>query len=264
MDLELHARLLKAALDNGLSLGTHVQQKEEVKLVYSENFIKSGEFGKICKEIGKVPEEVLLEFFRPTGPPSLKAPLYMSKDTNPESFKFNVHKLKRNSEALSNCISDLITLWSNDTTRRLKKHHSINEKMVKGYLKVRDTNHPDEDRKFTHEDIRQAIINYQLWAKAADQNDRVWFQRWSLDGFLRSNKAITEWCYSREEMMAKVGEQYFEIQVEEKDDIDQEVLDKSRLSHLRDLKESIDRGEKLTADWQGFWDQYHHLLDGQS
>ena len=264
MDPELHARLLEAALNNGIALGTHIQQKEEVKLVYSKNFVKSGEFGKICKKIGRVPEEILLEFFRPTGPSDHNHTFIMSKDIEPKHFEFNVHKLKRNAGALNDCLTDLLEVWSKDSSGKLKTHHKINEKMVRGYLKVRTTEHPDYDRKFSHEDIRQAIINYQLWAKASKDNERVWFQLWDLSGFLRSNKAISEWCYDLKTMKDKVGNQYFDEEEQDEDETSDEEKKKITLFHLNELAKDLKTGREIPEEWKKFWEENKHLLDEES
>lgn len=263
MDPELIAKLMKACIEHDLPMSIHVQQKEPVKIVFSQNFITSGEYEQICREIGSSPGEFTFRINKPTGSAAHKHTLYISKDIEPEHFQFSVHKLKRNAGALSDCLTDLMETWAKDSSGKLKKHHSLNEKMSKGYLKIRETVNPDTDFKFTHEEIKNSILNYQLWALTAKGNSKVWFQKWDLSAFLRSNKAIPDWCYDREEMIGKVGEQYFEDsdipKVKTKEEIEEDH--QRDLSFMKMIKESVDKGRELKGDFLEFWETHQHLLD---
>lgn len=265
MDLELIGKLMAACVEHDLPMSTHVQQKEPVKIVFSQNFVKSAEYEQICREIGSTPGEFTLKINRPTGPADQKHTFIMSKDIEPEHFLFSVHKLKRNPSALSDCLTDLLETWAKDSSGKLKKHHSINEKMAKGYLKIRDIENPDTNVKFSHEDIKKSILNYQLWAQASKENPKVWFQKWDLSSFLRSNKAIPDWCYDREEMVGKVGEQYFDIEFEKpktQEEVEEDL--KAQLSFLRTIKKDLDEGRPPEGEFLEYWEKNKHLLDDAS
>lgn len=261
MDPELIIKLLITCVKYNLPRGSHVQQKEDVKIVFSNNFLRSTEFEQFCREAGITPGEFLLDINRPTAPPRPKSYLYISKDIEPEHLKYSVHKLKRESGALSDCLTDLVTLWNKDSSGKLKTHHKINEKMINGYLKVRSSEHPDNDRPYTHEDIRKAIKNYHEWALAAKNNDRVWLQVWDLSSFLRSNKAISEWCYRREDMIAKVGPQYFEEQPPEKTQEEKDRIKQNTINLLKEIKVDVDKGIMPVGEFLQIWNENKHLLD---
>lgn len=260
MDKELMAKLMLACIQNNVPMGTHKQQKEPIKVLFSDSWVDTAEFDDICREINVLPGEFVKKINRPTGLPGLTSPLYMSKDTNPEHFLFTVHKLKRNTGAINDCLTDLLETWIKDRSGKLKNHHKLTEKMKRGYLKLRDAEHPDEDRKLSHQDIKTSIENYQLWAMASKNNEGVWFQKWDLDGFLRSNKAVSEWCYDKKNMMEKVGEQYFEIKEAEPNE-DPEEAKQRKLSFLKDIKANIDKGREPEGEFLEFWNEHKHLLE---
>lgn len=70
----------------------------------------------------------------------------------------------------------------------LKTHRSVNEKMVRGYLKQRE--------QYTHDEIINALTVYGKWAQAKEKAlkdgdiDSFWFHRWDLDQLLISNKSM--------------------------------------------------------------------------
>lgn len=263
MDRDLIIKLMATCVKYNLPRGTHAQQKEDVKIVFSKSFLKSSEFEQFCREIETTPGEFLLEINRPSGPGGPKVPLYMSKDMNPEHFLFTVHKLKRNQEALNDCLTDILETWMKDGSGKLKRHHKLNDKMVKGYLKLRDCEHPDEDRKISHEDIKTSVRNYQLWATAAKNNPQVWFQLWDLSGFLRSNKAVTEWCYDRNMMIAKVGDQFFDVKGDEPDEDPIEATNR-KLSFLKNIQFEIAKGQPPVGEFLEYWETNKHLLGKQN
>lgn len=88
---------------------------------------------------------------------------------------------------LARLLEQVFITWNN-LPASLRKPREINEKHIRGYVKLRDS--------YSHDEIIEALTTYGRWAEAYDkalanhEPKAFWFYTWSLDKFMISDKSM--------------------------------------------------------------------------